>query len=284
MSAALSNPKPQTAEEDLRFIAAILLRESAVVLEPDKDYLIETRLEPLAKREGLHSVEELIRIVRRHPHPPLIKKIVSALTTHATSFYRDVHPFETLREIVLPELLSNRAGSRGLNLWSAACSTGQEPYSLAILMRENFPELQNWTTYFLATDISTEALDQARCGTYRHAEINRGMPMKQLMRHFSQKAGDWVVNDDLRRTLDFREMNLASDWPPMPQMDLILMRNVLIYFGVQNKKKILERAFQLLRPDGYLLLGSTETTLGLEDRFEPVTLGKSVVFRKKPGS
>jgi chemotaxis protein methyltransferase CheR len=108
--------------------------------------------------------------------------------------------------------------------------------------------------------------------------------MKQLMRHFSQKAGDWVVNDDLRRTLDFREMNLASDWPPMPQMDLILMRNVLIYFGVQNKKKILERAFQLLRPDGYLLLGSTETTLGLEDRFEPVTLGKSVVFRKKPGS
>lgn len=284
MSSALSRPKAETAREDLLFMSGILLRESGVVLESDKFYLIETRLDALAKREGLRSVTELVQLVRKHPHPPLIKKIVSALTTHTTSFYRDLHPFEALRETILPELIADRAASKGLNLWSAACSSGQEPYSLAILLREHFPELKRWSTYFLATDISIEAIEQAKKGAYRPADINRGLPAKQLLTHFSQKSGEWFVHPDIQHSIDFREMNLAADWPPLPQMDLILMRNVLIYFGVQNKKKILKRALKLLRPKGYLMLGTTETTLGLEDHFEPVTIGKSVFFRKKGDS
>jgi chemotaxis protein methyltransferase CheR len=281
MSSALSQPKTETSEEEFLFVSGILLRESGVVLESDKNYLIETRLDALAKREGLRSVSELIQILRKHSHPPLIKKVVSALTTHTTSFYRDLHPFEALKQSIIPELMADRANSRGLNLWSAACSSGQEPYSLAILLRESFPELKRWATYFLATDISAEALEHARKGAYRPADINRGLPARQLIAHFTQTAGEWFIHPEIRNSIDFRELNLAADWPPLPQMDLILMRNVLIYFGVQNKKKILQRALQLLRPNGYLMLGTTETTLGLDDRFESVTVGKSVFFRKR---
>lgn len=278
--ASTPNLYDSVSQEDFRFIAGMLLRESGVVLESDKDYLIEARLEPLAKREGLESFAELVALLRKHPHRPLIKKMVSALTTHTTSFYRDLHPFEALQEGILPELIQSRTSTRALNFWSAACSTGQEPYSIACMISEHFPELKSWTNYFLATDISVDTLDQARRGSYRLSEINRGMPAKQLLKYFTQTAGEWLVQDEIRRSIDFREMNLASDWPPIPQMDIIFMRNVLIYFGVATKKKILHQTLRVLKPDGYLILGAPETTLGLEDGFEPVTVGKSMVFRK----
>lgn len=278
--ASTPNLYDAVSQEDFRFIAGILLRESGVVLESDKDYLIEARLEPLAKREGLKSFAELVALLRKHPHRPLIKKMVSALTTHTTSFYRDLHPFEALRDAILPELIQSRSSTGALNIWSAACSTGQEPYSIACTISEHFPELKSWTNYFLATDISIEALDQARRGSYRLSEINRGMPAKQLLKYFTQTAGEWIVQEEIRRSIDFREMNLAGEWPPIPQMDVIFMRNVLIYFGVTTKKKILQQALRVLKPNGYLILGAPETTLGLEDRFEPVTVGKTMVFRK----
>jgi chemotaxis protein methyltransferase CheR len=201
------------------------------------------------------------------------------LATNETSFFRDHHPFEALRKSVIPTLIRNRSNVRQLNIWCAASSTGQEPYSLALLFREHFPELAGWKVSLLASDISQEVLTRAREGRFNQIEVNRGLPATLLVKHFKQHGTTWQLNEDIRRMVDFTIINLARPWPALPRMDLILIRNVMIYFEVETKKSILSRMARLLRPDGYLLLGGSETTFNLDNSFRRVEELKSGFYQ-----
>jgi chemotaxis protein methyltransferase CheR len=209
----------------------------------------------------------------------LQRKIVEAMTTNETSFFRDFHPFEALRKSILPELITKRASSRELNFWSAACSSGQEPYSLALLLQENFPSLTGWSVRIIATELSAEMLVRAREGRYSQLEVNRGLPASLLVKYFQQHGSDWQIREDVRRKVEFQFLNLADPWPLLPPMDVVLMRNVLIYFGLDTKKKILGRVRQLLKLDGFLFLGGAETTFNLDDTFERAQFDRTICYR-----
>lgn len=256
--------------DDFAFVCRLVRDRSAIVLGAGKEYLVETRLGPVARRYRLASVGELIARLRAPAEDELRTRVVEAMLTTETSFFRDVATFEGLRKSLLPELIRARAGEKRLSVWSAACSTGQEAYSLVILLRDHFPELARWQVDVLATDISADVLAKARGGRYTQTEVNRGLPAAALVRHFSQHGADWQVSDDLRRAVAFRELNLIGRWPPLPKMDVVLLRNVLIYFDVETKKAILARVARLLNPDGCLVLGAAETTHNLDDSFRRV--------------
>lgn len=270
------------ADPDCAFIREVLQRRSAIVLEPHKDYLVEARLVPLAKREGLGSLAALVAKLRHEgDSSPLLRRVVDAMTTNETLFFRDLHPFEALRTRLLPELLARRT-TRELRIWSAACSSGQEPYTIAMLLRESFPQLATWNVEILATDLSPTMIARARDGIYSRIEVNRGLPLPLLAKYFTAHGADYRISDDLRRMVTFREQNLATPWPAMGPFDLVFLRNVLIYFDVDTKRSILSRTLGLLRPDGYLLLGAAETTLNLEERFERVPLDRAGCYRIRP--
>jgi chemotaxis protein methyltransferase CheR len=257
-------------DQDFDYVRKLLLDRSAVVLEADKQYLVETRLLPLSRQLNLNSVGELIAHLRSCPANGLHTQVVEAMVTTETSFFRDVRPFESLRKVVIPELLQKRRAERRLNVWCSASSTGQEPYSLALLLREHFPELAGWKVALLATDLSREVLARARAGRYSQLEVNRGLPAALLVKYFRQHGATWQLSDDVRGMVEFREFNLARPWPPLPRMDLVLLRNVMIYFDVGTKKAILGQVARLLRPDGYLLLGGAETTFNLDGSYRRV--------------
>jgi chemotaxis protein methyltransferase CheR len=254
---------------DFEFICKLLVDRSAIVLEPGKEYLVENRLAPILHDLQLGSITNLVALLQSPGSHNLVTQIVEALVTTETSFFRDVHPFETLKKTVIPELIRRRSSERVLSIWCAASSTGQEPYSLAILL-QHFPELRGWNVFFLATDISREVLGRAREGKYNQIEVNRGLPAPLLVKYFEQHGTQWQLKEEIRRLVDFRELNLAQPWPFLPRMDLILNRNVMIYFDVAMKKSILGRMARLLRPDGYLLLGGSETTFNIDDSFQRV--------------
>jgi chemotaxis protein methyltransferase CheR len=269
---------------DFDFVCALLRKQSGMELDTGKEYLVETRLAPVARQAGYASVTELISQLRRSPAHQLHTIVVEALTTNETQFFRDVHPFNALKTVILPDLLKKRSATRRLDIWCAAASTGQEPYSLAMLMADSFPDLASWNVRCLASDISDPALDRARRGSYRQLEINRGLPAPMLQKYFTQQDSDWRISDQLRRQIEFRHINLIMPWPAMPPMDLILMRNVLIYFGIETKQAILAKVRRVLKPDGYLLLGSAETTLNLDPDFKQVLFGRTVCYQLKQPS
>jgi chemotaxis protein methyltransferase CheR len=221
----------------------------------------------------------LIAQLRTQPGNGLCRQIVEAMVTTETSFFRDHHPFEALRKIVIPDLLDRRRAERRLHIWCAACSSGQEPYSLALLFREHFPELAGWTISLLASDLSREVLARAREGRFNQIEVNRGLSAALLMKYFEQHGTDWQLKPALRGMVDFQEINLAQPWPALPRMDLVLIRNVMIYFDVETKKAILGRLARLLRPDGYLLLGGAETTFNLDDSYRRVETLKTGFYQ-----
>lgn len=265
---------------DCDYICRLVLERSAIALDLKKQYLIEQRLEQVAQRQKLSSVTALVTELRRLPSYHLLyREVVEAMTTNETSFFRDQHPFEALRKNLLPELISLRATTRTLNLWCAASSSGQEPYSLVMLIREHFPELAAWTVNFIATDLSREMLDRARAGIFTQTEIGRGLPPSLLQKYFDRQGEQYQIRADLRRQVQFRELNLAEPWQTMPPMDLILMRNVLIYFTVEKKREIFARLRRQLRPDGYLILGSAETTLNIDPAFERVQFDQAACYR-----
>jgi chemotaxis protein methyltransferase CheR len=265
--------------DDFQFICKLLLEASAIVLEPGKEYLVESRLAPVVRRLELGSITELVARLRAPGSFGLVSQVIDALVTTETSFFRDVHPFESLKKTVVPDLMRRRAGERRLAIWCAASSTGQEPYSLAMLLREHFPELRSWNVLLLATDLSREVLARAREGRYNQMEVNRGLPAPLLLKYFEQHGTHWHLKEEIRKLVDFREMNLSQPWPALPRMDLILNRNVMIYFDVITKKSILGRTARLLRPDGYLLLGGSETTFNLDDSFQRVEALKAGFYR-----
>jgi chemotaxis protein methyltransferase CheR len=254
-------------DADFDFVRRMLLDKSAIALEPGKQYLVESRLLPVAKQRGMASIAELVRALRIEPGSDLIDTVVQAMVTTETSFFRDFMPFETLRKTVLPELLKRREAEKQIHIWFAASSTGQEPYSVALLLKEYFSYLVGWKITLLATDISREVLAKARDGRYTQIEVNRGMPASLLVKYFKQLGTTWQINDDIRAMVEFRELNLSRIWPALPRLDIVFIRNVMIYFDIETKKAILGRIARLLRPDGYLLLGGAETTFNLDDAF-----------------
>jgi chemotaxis protein methyltransferase CheR len=201
------------------------------------------------------------------------------MTTNETSFFRDVHPFEALRRTLLPELIDRRRAARRLTIWSAACSTGQEPYSVAMLLREHFPETAQWSVRIFATDLAQEVLERARAGVFTQLEVNRGLPAPLLVRYFRQDGTDWQITPEIRDMVQFEEMNLIEPWPALPDFDVVLLRNVLIYFDGESKQRVLRNLRQVLRPDGVLLMGGAETTLNLDDAYERLPIDRAGCFR-----
>jgi chemotaxis protein methyltransferase CheR len=264
---------------DFNYIRKLVRERSALVLEPGKEYLVESRLDLLARREGAASIQELLARLRADESGGLQRKVVEAMITAETTFFRDVRPFDSLRRAVFPELLARRTSDRTLNLWCAATSAGQEPYSVAMMLREDFPSTVGWQVRFIASDISRELLQRAQEGRYSQLEVNRGLPAALLIKYFRKSGSEWQIHPSIRSMVEFQEINLAKPWPVLPNMDIILMRNVLIYFDTQTKKVILERARRLLNPEGYLILGGSETTVGLDDSFEPLSSDRASCFR-----
>ena len=268
-------------ELDFGYISELVRKEAAIVLEVGKEYLVEARLAPIAKAEGFTGIPQLVDAVKYNKVPGLVVKIVQALTTNETSFMRDLEPFEAMRETLLPEMMKKRKDKKALSIWSAASSTGQETYSLCMIMREHFPELAGWNVTILGTDINQLCVDKAQSGTYSQFEVNRGLPAKYLIKYFEKQDTNWKIKDDIRSMAAFKVLNLIHDFPPMPAFDFIMLRNVLIYFDLQTKKDILRRVRRVLQPDGFLFLGAAETTLNIDDSFERRVIEKTSCYRIK---
>ena len=267
------------SDAEFHYIKNLIYQQAAIDLEPGKAYLVESRLQPIARREGFASLSDMIAKLRAQPANGLNWLVVEAMTTNETYFFRDVHPFELLKTKVLPELIKRRAAQRQINIWCAAASSGQEPYSIMMLLREHFPELSTWKINFTATDISNQMLNRCREGFYSQLEVNRGLPATLLVKYFEKISTEWKIRDDLRRAIDFRQLNLAQPWPALATMDIVFIRNVLIYFDVATKKPILARVRRLMSPDGYMFLGGAETTLNLDESFKRVQVNNSAYYQ-----
>jgi chemotaxis protein methyltransferase CheR len=266
-------------QASLDFIRTLVAQRAAIILDASKGYLVQARLLPLARKLGLQNIDELVFEVRRNPSGPIGDRVVDAMTTNETSFFRDVMPFEALREDILPQLLRTRATARRINIWCAACSTGQEPYSIAMLLRSRFASLRDWDIRILASDISQRALAQATTGCYGDVEIQRGLSPDLRDRFFVREDGGWRVCEEIRRMVQFFPLNLVTDWPPLPLMDIVLLRNVMVYFAADTKRLLLSRVRNLLAGDGYLFLGGAETTMLLDDAFVRVTRDRFTYFQ-----
>jgi chemotaxis protein methyltransferase CheR len=268
-----------TTQESLRYVRAFVLRRSAIVVEPGKEYLVESRLGALARAEGLGDVDALVRRVRSDESGPLARRLVEAMTTNETSFFRDVHPWEALGKTMLPALLAARAAGRRLRIWCAAASTGQEPYTIAMVLREAVPDIESWQIEIVATDINASVLARAKEGVFKQLEVNRGLPAAMLVKYFERTGADFRVKPELRDLVTFRELNLV-DRAPLPYgNDVVFMRNVLIYFDVETKRRVLSRVHEVLAHDGYLVLGGAETTINVIDCFETTRVGSTIVYR-----
>lgn len=272
-------PDTIVSDGDFEYITRLIRERSGIVLGSEKRYLVESRLAPVMQRHDWASLREFVRQLRTQPFGSLHRQVVEAMTTNETSFFRDRHPFELLRQKILPLLIERRANVRQLHVWSAACSSGQEPYTIAMLLREHFPELATWSVQLLGTDLDTAILTRAREGRYSQLEVNRGLPASLLVKYFEKTGSNWQIKESVRDMVRIEQLNLTSAWPPMPTWDIVFMRNVLIYFGIENKKLILKRVRQSLKADGYLFLGGAETTMNIDEEFERAPLAKAGCYR-----
>jgi chemotaxis protein methyltransferase CheR len=253
---------------DYHYLRKLLKERSGLVLSADKQYLAESRLLPLARRCGLNGLSEL---VAKLPYAEaLTVEVVEAMTTNETFFFRDRLPFEHFRDTIMPALLSARAAQRRIRIWSAAASSGQEPYSIAMCLKELARRTTGWRIEILATDLSTEVLEKAKAGIYSQFEVQRGLPIQLLIKYFTQIGGCWQIAPDIRTMVAFRPLNLLADFSQLGTFDLVFCRNVLIYFDQATKTDVLERIARCTERDGYLVLGAAETVVGLTDTFKPL--------------
>ena len=253
----------------MTFLADVVRKRSGLVLGLDKSYLVESRLGPIARKEELPSVDALVHNARARPSEPLLWAITDALTTNETFFFRDKTPFEQFRADVLPALAARR-GAGPLRVWCAACSTGQEPYSLAMLMDEVGAGFPGVTLDICASDISERVLEKAQAGLYSQFEVQRGLPISHLIKHFDKADENWQVKARLRQMIRWRRFNLLDDMRPLGRFDVVFCRNVLIYFDTDTRKKVLEAIAGVMPEDGFLFLGASETVIGVSEAFTPV--------------
>lgn len=246
----------------------ILKARSGLTLTPDKSYLLDSRLTPVAKKWGHASLDAMTLVLRGVPDPNLVKDVVEAMTTNETSFFRDTKPFDMFKNTILPYLMKKRATRKSINIWCAAASSGQEPYSLSMLLKEMGHAINGWNIKILGTDISTEILDHAKKGVYSQFEVQRGLPIQMLMKYFDQTGDTWTIKDEIRKMVKYEFFNLLDSMDKLGTFDIIFCRNVLIYFDEQTKKMVLEKMARRLEGDGFLVLGGAETVLGITDAFK----------------
>ncbi|WP_315725044.1 MULTISPECIES: protein-glutamate O-methyltransferase CheR [unclassified Bradyrhizobium] len=253
---------------DYEFLRKLLKDRSGLDLSADKQYLVESRLLPLARRANLPGIPELVQKMKSGAEQ-LTTQVVEAMTTNETFFFRDKIPFDHLREGILPALIQSRASRRSLRIWSAACSTGQEPYSIAMCLREHGAALAGWRIEIIATDLSQEVLEKSKAGLYSQFEVQRGLPIQLLVKYFTQLGELWQLSADIRGMVQHRQLNLLQDFSHLGKFDVIFCRNVLIYFDQETKASIFERMAKVMEPDGTLLLGAAESVVGITDAFKP---------------
>lgn len=244
-------------------------RRTGVVIPPDRAYLIASRLAPLLKFYSAPNLDKLIERIVSGETPELTRNALDAMMTGETLFFRDRSFFAGLSEVLLPDLIKSRAQTRRLRIWSAACSRGQEVYSIAMLLEENMPQLRGWQIEFLATDISSTAVEQARTGLFNQFEVQRGLPVTHLLRHFTRDGENWRISERLRSVIDFRRQNLLDDFAAFGVFDIILCRNVLMYFDVVRRSDVLSRLMRQTAPDGLIILGGAEASIGLDGALLP---------------
>lgn len=256
--------------EDFELISGMLRERSGLALSEDKVYLVESRLTPLARKRGFGDIAELVSEIRSKRDEILMRDVTEAMTTNESFFFRDTKPFELFRENVLPQLLENRASKKSFRILCAAASSGQEPYSLAMILKEEAAKLQGWRYEIVGTDLSLEILKKAKSGLYSQFEAQRGLPIQMLIKYFDKMADQWQIKQELRDMVQYKEYNLLEDLTPLGRFDIVFCRNVLIYFEQETKGRVLESISKLMPDDGLLFLGGAETVLGVSDRFKPV--------------
>jgi chemotaxis protein methyltransferase CheR len=254
---------------DYEFLCKLLKDQSGLALAGDKQYLLESRLRPLARKAGLASLAELVAKLKDRGDR-LAVEVVHAMTTNESFFFRDKIPFDHFRDTIMPALLEARASERRIRIWCAAAATGQEPYSLAICLKDMKDKLDGWRVEILGTDLSTAVLEKAKAGLYTQFEVQRGLPIQMLVKYFAQVGEMWQISADIRAMVQYRPLNLLSDFANLGSFDLIFCRNVLIYFDQETKVAVLSRLARVVAPHGYLVLGAAETVVGLSDAFKPV--------------
>ena len=256
-------------ETEFDFLRGLLKTRSGLALGPEKRYLVESRLLPVCRRFGLESLSALVTALRGPRAVTFEQAVVEAMTTNETFFFRDRAPFDLFRDTLLPRTLAARAQTRRLRIWCTAASSGQEPYSLAMLIAAAGPRLAGWTIDIVATDLSSEILEKAKAGLYSHFEVQRGLPAQLLVKHFEQVGDQWKLDPAIVRMVDFRKLNLLQSFASLGTFDIVFCRNVLIYFDTQTKGDVLGRIAGALAPDGAMLLGAAETVIGLTDALVP---------------
>ena len=257
--------------EDFELFSTLVKQRSGLILTPEKAYLLESRLFPVARKHNIKSLEDMAQIVRSRREEALMSDITEAMTTNESFFFRDQKPFTLFQKRLLPRLLEHRGEKKLLRIWSAAASSGQEAYSLAMICVEEAAKLQGWKIEILGTDLSREMVVRAKSGIYSQFEVQRGLPVTMLVKYFQQIAGDkWQIKDNIRQMVQFREGNLLSDFGVDGPFDIVFCRNVLIYFDLPTKGRVLSSISQLLHQDGFLILGGAETVLGVSDKFKVV--------------
>ena len=256
--------------DDFQIVQKFLLENSGISLAPGKEYLVEGRLQPLVYSEGFDDIHVLVVALNKNSESDLGKKVIEALTTNETSFFRDKHPFETLKTAIIPELLKKTQANKKIQIWSAASSSGQEPYSLCMLLRELGDVLAGWRVEIIGTDLSSDILTKAESGVYTQFEVQRGLPITMLVKSFKQDGDQWIIDSSIRSMVQYRQFNLLDSMASLGEFDMVFCRNVLIYFDNPTKGKVLEQMNTIMRPHAYLFLGGAETVIGITDKFKPV--------------
>lgn len=274
-------PNTDISTDNYTFLQQHVYRESGIVLDDSKQYLLEARLTPIARREGVNTVNDLCNLLRAVARDDLRREVVEAMTTNETLFFRDLTPFDALKSTVLPALKERRAATRTLSVWSAAASTGQEAYSILMYLLES--GFADWNIRLLGTDLSEQVLARAREGRYMQVEVGRGLPAPMLIKYFDRVGLEWQVKEELRKRIRFEQFDLRRPMVGKGPFDLIFCRNVLIYFDLETKERILTSMYRVLAPDGYLTLGAAESMLQMNTQFERTPIGKAA-FYTKPGN
>lgn len=269
--------------EDFDFVSRLIKSKSGLVLNEDKTYLLESRLMPIARKRGLKDLGELVSALRGHDRA-LVEEVVDAMTTNESFFFRDTKPFDQFRHVVLPHMIKERASKKHLRIWCAAASSGQEPYSLAMILDEFKSQLAGWRIEIIGTDISREILAKARAGLYSQFEVQRGLPIGLLVKYFQKQEDQWQISADIRSKVQYKEFNLLEDFRPLGQFDVVYCRNVLIYFDQPTKSDVLSRISALMPDDGFLFLGGAETVLGISDKFKPLARQRGIYQLNRPGA
>jgi chemotaxis protein methyltransferase CheR len=255
---------------DYEYLRKCLKERSGLVLSADKQYLVESRLLPVARSAGFANLGDLVRALMLGNADALMTAVVEAMMTHESFFFRDKLPFDHFRQTIMPALIAARSNTRTIRIWSAAASTGQEPYSLAMCLREMEQKIAGWRIELLATDLGNDVLEKARQGLYSQFEVQRGLPIQLLIKHFTQIGELWQIAPDIRSMVKYQQLNLLADFAKLGRFDLILCRNVLIYFDTETKISVLNRLARSTASDGYLMLGAAETVVGLTNSFKVV--------------